>query len=1414
MKKIRLLLVLALASVCSIQVMRAEVDVTTLYLQNASLMSLDGWSYGDNGHNYTDWRTDGAVPVIEHWNSTKTFHLTQEATLPAGAYRFSVNAFYREGDGNGTNNKAYMVVGENTKFVHALTPADVTFNETLSGSSAFLRAATAFSLGYYNNTLDFTLDDEQTITLGVRGTITTSNSWFVHGPFKLYQLTLDDFLSEYRVEVANAEALYGKPMSAVVLAELQAAVVAESNLTTSAMAVQATATLQAAIAKAKASVLGYISLLNAINHAKAYAVKCYANGAPESDALDAYETAYNNRTVLDSEVDAKIAEINEIMKAIGLSQSSWQRLAPVMPRTLGLESGKIYYLYNVGSDRFLSFDPSTNHGYPLACSDQGQAVRVNLVNGTQYNIIFVNGTRYWYSNSTDLYSFTGTYSGDYIRFTLTEVEGGYTIQRVYDSNQDLFIGFDGRNGNRLYTDLTEGNIIWQLMDAEEAARYIAQRNLYRALEAADGYVTDKWDFVYDNDASSNYALQEAADVLYKAVYASNAIQKPDWSDYNILFDMDVVEPWYYISSSDYFQCRSIANGSRVLNATFEVDDDATLVYSYSRSSNWGEMEVYLDDALYQLIESEEGELDQRYFVEMGAGKHTITWKYVNYTTSSSLCFISCIGIEKTPTMEVSLLEPGSIGTEVLKQTDHIQNVRKLVVNGPMNDDDWDRIMMMTSLFSIDLTNAEITEIPQEQLSRTYNRDNLSFFHEVKLPKTLKTIGKKAFYGSFIDDISFPDGLQTIGQYAFRETRIKEAIMPETVTLIGVGAFMSNESLKTVSYPAAAQSVPDFCFHDCPKLQPFGIPEGIISIGNSAFYQCYRYNTNIPASVSSIGTYAFNNCNLDNVVLSENINVGNEAFEYCKLKTIEFPTSMYSAPSRAVKYCTNMTDLYLKSPTMVSPNDLIQGCNNNLTIHVPDYLVNTYKQDAYWYNFEIVGFSTADVTDWYVKQPLKMSAGERFEGTPNVKINEAGTWQISGDDAMMLNNFETDFYNDWNGFVENKTTQILSTCDNIQITGEYTHWILTEEKRWYFVTLPFDTKVGDITSSSSFAIRYYDGANRAENGSGGNWKNYSKDNIIPAGTGFIFQTSKNVWSGFKAQNNASKQYVFQNKEFVKALSANDSESAANKGWNLVGNPWMCYYNIHKVNFTAPITVWNVGNRNYSAYSIIDDDYAIKPNEAFFVQCPDEVNSISFPIDGRQLTSVIESQNGVKSFAPQEQSRWLIDVVLSDGELNDKTRFVLNEQASLDYEVTCDASKFFSMDNAVPQIYTIEESNQLAINERPMGDGIVKLGMKIASNGSYTISAPRNQFREIVLVDLETGAETNLRADSYTFTADAGTTEGRFELRLNNNSIVTSIDEAKAEEFGKTHAVYTLDGRQMTSPMRKGIYVVDGKKVIVK
>lgn len=1103
-----------------------------------------------------------------------------------------------------------------------------------------------------------------------------------------------------------------------------------------------------------------------------------------------------------------------IAVSIGALQGAWARVAPTFPTAQLLESGKTYYLYNVGSDRFLTNNDVTYDYSVYVRTDKGTPVKISAVNGVQYNIQFTNYSQYLYqySGSRTEQSSTTDPSSEVYRFTFTATEGGYLIQRVYNSVETEYWGYNGNSSNYLYSNLTEGNTVWQLLDADEAARFVAKRNLYRALESAEGYRIDQWEQVYNNESSSNAALQSAADELNSGLDYTAKLPVPEWSDYKVLFyNENLSDQWYYSSGS--LCSNDITTGSRILKASVEVDDDATLVYYYW-CNGYGNMECYVDGKLIQIIKGREGSVGQQFFAEMSPGKHDITWKYdFSFNTdknASGYCHVRQVGVEHTPTISVSLKEPGSLGTEVLAQTDHVKNVRKLIISGEMNADDWAQILNMNSIFSLDLTDAAITEIPEKALSRGYHGNELSFLHSVKLPKTLKSIGNYALEETNIDEIVFPDGLESIGAYAFHGTRIKEAILPaslkELKTIYNDGDnFYDCYSLEKIIIPASVVTIPSGAFSGCYLLQPFQLPEGITTIGNTAFSRCGNFDTTIPTTVTSIGSSAFSNSGLTSVVINENTTVGDYAFNGCgKLVSAVLPTTYYDDVYRMLGNCGSLSDVTFKSPTMVIPNsDLFSGNNlANITLHVPNYLVNTYKQDSYWYNCNVVGFSTENIKKWNIRQPLVLRNDERLEGNPDITVQQSSaSINIKGDNVQAFN----DVLVDW-------CSQIIAEGDNVKINGEYTHCYQSDKNYWYFVSLPFDFKVGDIKplNGSQYAIRYYDGANRAENGSGGNWKNYKADDIVKAGTGFIYQTSKTDYSLFYAQENASKQNIVSNKEFVKALAAYPSEATANKGWNLVGNPWQSYYNIHKLNFTAPITVWNVSSRNYEAYSIIDDDYAIRPNQAFFVQCPDEINSISFPIDGRQLTSVIESQNGARSY--EASTRKLVDVELTGGELTDKTRLVLNPQATVDYETTCDASKFFSMDANVPQIYSVEGGVQYAINERPAAGGIIQLGILLPANGTYTIKAVRNELTNVKLYDKQTAQLTDLAAGSYMFNGEAGLTENRFELRL-TDSDVTGIAEMEKSVDGENGKFFNLKGQRVASP-KKGVYVINGKKLMMK
>lgn len=1113
-------------------------------------------------------------------------------------------------------------------------------------------------------------------------------------------------------------------------------------------------------------------------------------------------------------------------------QSAWaDRSAPVLPSGVAPVSGQSYYLYNVIEGKFLS--RSTTSSAYLALGTYGEKLTITATdNPNEYTIQWANDNHYFSAFDSYL-SGDWSYAGSSSYFVISASSNGYTIQRSSQNQyykSDEFVGFNGDNGDRLNPALAEGSIYWNFLPVDEAEYYIAKLKLYTYLTIADTYnfYVTQYDNVYNDPSSSTELLLQAYETLYDAVTMSSNYVSPEWTEYPILFQNNTNNKWE--ARNDYIRWFAYNHGvaeTSTLQGTVNVDDDCTLVFTYN-ASDYSTLDVYLDGVLIQNIKNNQAyNNERRYYVEIPSGKHDVTWicnfsgseNYINYGFENRL---KEIGIVNTPTITpAATTVEGQLGTEVLKLVDPVSSVRKIVIKGVIGEDDWTTIGLMVNAFSIDMSGATASEIPASQ----FERSKYPFLHSIKLPQGIKSIGNYAFCRSDIEnDITFPNSLESIGESAFKGSKITAARMPNSVKSVGGWAFEECLFLENATWSSSATVIPGYCFKQCYNLRTFEIPEGVTEIGREAFYQNYLFNVRFPSSMKIVGYLAFLNSATDRLIIHEGMTVNSRAFQWCdNLVYAEWPTSFASAElagyvegtNEVVSNCPKLKDVYLKSPTKVTydAQRFFDGNTlSNITLHVPSYLVSTYKLDPYWYQCNVVGFDESEITDWYVKNPLVLHS-DRIGGTPNLHVSDKGQIEISGDATQNIGDLAINFnsYDSYHTGVDIQYGMMLSNTNKVNITGELSENIRTRGGYWYFIALPFDTKVGDISTASSFAIRYYDGANRASAGTGASWKNYDKEDIIPAGTGFIYQTSKTAWTKFVAQDNATKQYILSNKEFIKSLQAHNSDVTANKGWNLVGNPWQTYYNIHKLNFTAPITVWNFNERRYDAYSIIDDDYAIEPLQAFFVQCPDEVNQITFPIDGRQLTNVIESQSGAPAFEVVANERRLVDIELSNDEMSDKTRFVLNPKANLEYEMNCDASKFMSMDASVPQIYTLENGVQMAINERPAGDGIIQLGMMVAEAGTYTIKSERNDLPSMVLVDKQSGTETALTPEGYSFSTEAGTIDNRFELRL-SASETTGIRSVEATQKA-AERYYNLNGQRVDAP-QKGIYVVNGKKVIVK
>ncbi len=1093
-------------------------------------------------------------------------------------------------------------------------------------------------------------------------------------------------------------------------------------------------------------------------------------------------------------------------------QSAWARTAPTFPEAQTLESGNTYYLYNVGSGRFIYRDGSNERG---SVSSRSSVYITDLGDGT-YTIQYSSNNYYFYASAERMENNSNP-SPSYRRFRFTETEGGYYIQRNNNYNENQYV-VDDPDCYYIRTDHSSGNIVWQLLNVEKTDYYLAKKALYDALEAAAGYefaIAD-YEAVYENEASTTAELSVAATELTNYISWSNAVAKHSLHDSPIFLVGDGWSIGASTTSNKNLISKNTGTGKTIeIKGVVDLATESTIYYKLYGYSN-PNLQVFIDGNLIRSLNWEQIKNTYYYGYRdfVTAGKHEIVWKFTG-TTSGDVQFQQ-VGAISTPQISVNLLEAGSLGTEVLYNVDHIKDVRNLKVTGNMNSDDWEKIKMMTNIFRIDLSEANVEAVPElltakYNIGGSYSRlswvDNLYSF---KLPNNLKSIGRYAFYQSLVEDIEIPSTVVSIGEYAFYQSRMKAANLSK-VTDIANNCFNGCRLLKEIILSDNLNSVGSNAFSYCPntKRQTITFPKTLTKIENYAFDGCSNLNFRFPEKHLTIERDAFRETGIDSLILHQSWSTVNSTWSpflwLNKLVYAEIPIGVSSMNFYSMLYnCPNLKKIVLKSPTKVAVSEPELNLGN-ITLVVPSYLVNAYKLDNFWYNAKsIEGFSTADIKDWTINGSLTMNEHERFEGNPNIWLNSS--WKLNGNDAQSIDNFT----------VSRGNGMILSNCDNVSVNDIFTINYSTRGKSWYFICLPFDISVNDITCTdeAQYVIRYYDGASRAANGTGGNWKNYAADAVILAGTGFIIQTNKTCTTSFRAIDNESKQNAVSNKAIVKTLEVHESAKSSNKGWNLVGNPWLTYYNIHTLNFTAPITVYN--GTGYSAYSLTDDDYAIRPNEAFFVQCPnEEYNTIGFPIQGRQLTSVIESQNASRRMTPQLVNRQVVNLTIGNGEMEDMTRVVLNEQASTAYEVSCDASKFMSMDGSVPQIYTLDtDGTRYAINERPMGDGFVTLGFYAGAEGTYTITATRCDAKKVYVTDQLMGVTKEITDAPYSFSAEAGTDNTRFVLSFVSGETTGIQEIGKTAPAGQTE-VFSIDGKFLgtdASHLGTGIYIVrQGKQV---
>ncbi|MBQ8190332.1 MAG: leucine-rich repeat domain-containing protein [Bacteroidaceae bacterium] len=617
------------------------------------------------------------------------------------------------------------------------------------------------------------------------------------------------------------------------------------------------------------------------------------------------------------------------------------------------------------------------------------------------------------------------------------------------------------------------------------------------------------------------------------------------------------------------------------------------------------------------------------------------------------------------------------------------------------------------------------------------------------------------------------------------TSLKRLHFSDALSVLNYSVCYDCTNLSELHLPANLKNIYSYAFSNNSSLVKIDFPESLTSISSYAFSGCALDSVKLPVKLSSLGEYAFRNCS--------------------NLRYIELPSYIGSYDDNFYN-CDAIQKIVSRSatPPAIYEDPFREGrAKSAITLVVPSFAVVNYKLDTYWYQFGSI-VEGDDIDYWKITSDLSLTNNRRMNGKPDVDLYYGGRFTVGGNAPMEVG--QLNYYVN-----ESNPGRLLNTCTDFTADSLNTYYSVDANK-WYFFTPIHDVDLSKVAHSAnaSFVFRYYNGESRATNGSGNSWRNVDTGKLL-AGQGYIFQCNASGTITMPADTTGHVK-MFNTEDVTLSLAAYEAAASANQSWNYVGNPYPCYYDIYYMDFTAPVTVWT--GSTYKAYSIVDDNLVLRPMQSFFVQKPDAVDNLIFHKEGRQLSSSVDRATYAMAYSRSAATRHFFELQIMDDEQMDETRVVVNGNSSLGYEIVCDASKFMSFENTVPQILTLDADGVgYAINERPLENGIIKVGYYAGKSGFLTISAVRADG-EIILHDHVLNKTANLAEQDYTFHTDAteGTDTERFTLSLNvKDNGATSVDgletKVKASVVGQNGAlsVVAAEGSAIS------IYAADGRLV---
>ncbi len=234
------------------------------------------------------------------------------------------------------------------------------------------------------------------------------------------------------------------------------------------------------------------------------------------------------------------------------------------------------------------------------------------------------------------------------------------------------------------------------------------------------------------------------------------------------------------------------------------------------------------------------------------------------------------------------------------------------------------------------------------------------------------------YTGTATEVVIPEGVTSIESSAFMNCNsMEKIIIPKEVTSIGVYVFSGCSNLATIKVEegneiydsrencnAVIETKSNTLIKGCKNTI---IPEGVVRIGERAFYGCSNLmGIKIPASVSSIGGEAFYGCSLTEINIPEGVKLEKAAFRGCGFISVDIPEGMSSIAEELFWQCGRLKEINIPASVTEIGNWAFEDCKSLEAIVIPEGVTSigtcTFKNCVSLTEISIPG-NVTNIGDW-------------------------------------------------------------------------------------------------------------------------------------------------------------------------------------------------------------------------------------------------------------------------------------------------------------------------------------------------------------------------------------------------------------------------------------------------------------------